>query len=64
MMNNVDEKLVPPVKQINEKYLWKRQKWHWKYYKFHFYRVKIKKNEKNPTRFYYNLDLAWNSKYY
>lgn len=62
MMNNVDEKLVPSVKQINEKYLWKWQKWHWKYYKFHF-RVKIKKNEKNPTCFYYNLDLAWNSKY-
>lgn len=45
MLNNVDEKLLPPVKQINEKYLWKWQKWHWKYYKFHF-RVKIKKMKK------------------
>lgn len=36
MLNNVDEKLVPPVKQINEKYLWKWQKWQWKYNKVLF----------------------------
>lgn len=58
MLNNVDEKLVPPVKQINEKYLWKWQKWHWKYY----IEFKLKKWKKSYT-FYYNLDLAWNSKF-
>lgn len=62
MMNNVDKKLVPQVKEMNKIYLWKWQKWTMKKL-LGSLRVWYEK-WKNPTSFYYNLGYALNSKYY
>lgn len=46
MMNNVDKKLVPQVKEMNKIYLWKWQKWTMKKPLVSSLRVKDMKNEK------------------